>query len=325
MVAVVVVVVVTTERSAGLHSSHPLHSTVDRINESGPFIGVVMAYPPEADALRDSGNFLPRSDVPFVDLYGRRFHIGSIHGVEAIYVMSGQRRLNAGITVQILLDVFDVWGIVHYGAAGSADDSISFGDVSVPKFVAFTGSWSWTKFGSKTKEEPPELRFGEYSIPSVGRNALSGVEFKPEELYSVGKPMEEVFWMQVNPEWYRVAEKLDVELQRCVNETYCLPETPKILPGINASTADVFVDNAAFRQFLFEEFGVSTVDEESAAIVMTAMSPGVPVIVFRGVSDLAGGEETLSSTSLMDLASVNSLKAAVEFVRVIGKKKPLQI
>lgn len=45
--------------------------------------------------------------------------------------------------MQILLDLFDVCGIVHYGIAGSANDSLSFGDVSVPKFIAYTGSWTW--------------------------------------------------------------------------------------------------------------------------------------------------------------------------------------
>ncbi|MCL7029704.1 hypothetical protein MKW94_012232, partial [Papaver nudicaule] len=73
----------------------------------------------------------------------RKFNIGSIKGTKVIYVMSGQRRLNAGIIVQILLDVFDIRGIVHYGIAGSADNSLSYGDVSIPKYVAFTGSWNW--------------------------------------------------------------------------------------------------------------------------------------------------------------------------------------
>lgn len=45
--------------------------------------------------------------------------------------------------MQLLLDVFDIKGVVHYGTAGSANDSLSFGDVSVPKYVAFTGSWYW--------------------------------------------------------------------------------------------------------------------------------------------------------------------------------------
>lgn len=306
--------------STGLPSTHPLHSAVDRINKFGPFIGVVMAYPPEAEALQSSGDFVARSDTPYVDLYGRRFHIGSIHGVQVIHVLSGERRLNAGITVQTLLNVFDIWGIVHYGTAGSANNSMSFGDVSVPNLVAFTGAWTWTRDGSKKQDRRPELRFGKYNVPTEGQNLLSGVQFKPEELYSAGKSMEEVFWIPVDQEWYAVAERLQVELQRCVNETYCLPEAPKIVSGLRASTADVFVDNAEFREFLFTEFGVSTTDEESAAVVMTAISPGVPVIVFRAVSDLAGGEER-SSTSMKELASSNSLKAAVEFIKAIGKRK----
>lgn len=45
--------------------------------------------------------------------------------------------------MQILVDSFDIEGIVHYGIAGSANDSLSLGDVSVPSYVAFTGSWKW--------------------------------------------------------------------------------------------------------------------------------------------------------------------------------------
>jgi nucleoside phosphorylase len=45
--------------------------------------------------------------------------------------------------VQTLLDTFDIQGIVHYGIAGSTNDSLNIGDVSVPNYVAFTGSWKW--------------------------------------------------------------------------------------------------------------------------------------------------------------------------------------
>lgn len=50
------------------------------------------------------------------------------------------------------------------------------------------------------------------------------------------------------------------------------------------------------------------------------MSSGVPSIVFRGVSDLAGGEETWSSTELSSLAATNALTVAIEFIRLIGKE-----
>lgn len=41
--------------------------------------------------------------------------------------------------------------------------------------------------------------------------------------------------------------------------------------GLRGSTADIFLDNVAFREFLFKEFNVSTVDEESAAVVMVSI------------------------------------------------------
>uniref|UniRef100_A0A8R7UZ81 Nucleoside phosphorylase domain-containing protein n=1 Tax=Triticum urartu TaxID=4572 RepID=A0A8R7UZ81_TRIUA len=116
---------------------------VDRANRHGPSIGLVMSYVAEDTALQASGYFRPWRVQPFVDLYGRRFHIGSIRGVNVIYALTGQRRLNAAVTVQTLLDVFTVSGIVHYGTAGSSNDSMSFGDVSVPKLVAYTGAWTW--------------------------------------------------------------------------------------------------------------------------------------------------------------------------------------
>jgi len=269
--------------------------------------------------LQASGYFTPWHVLPFVDLYGRRYHIGSIRGVNVIYALTGQRRLNAAVTVQTLIDVFSVSGIVHYGTAGSSNDSMSFGDVSVPKLVAYTGAWTWKKFKSP-KESSAELSFGEYNIPNGGGNLLGSLKYRNEELYSVGKPMEEVFWLPVDSAWFRIAEQLKVKLERC-NDTFCLPTTPQVVYGLKGSSADMFLDNAEYRKFLFREFGVSTVDEESAAVVMTTTSPGIPVIVFRGVSDLAGGEPTWSSTSLMNLASINALKVAVEFIATVGKQK----
>lgn len=82
-------------------------------------------------------------------------------------------QLNAAVTVQTLIDVFSVSGIVHYGTAGSCNDSISFGDVSVPRLVAYTGAWTWKKFRSP-RESSAELSFGEYNVPDGGGENLLG-------------------------------------------------------------------------------------------------------------------------------------------------------
>ena len=97
---------------------------VERVNEaSEPFIGVVMAFQTEAATLENSGEFVSRTDLPWIDLYGsflhffkiflilslsiypsislsislsssgRRFHVGSIRKVPVIWVMSGERRV----------------------------------------------------------------------------------------------------------------------------------------------------------------------------------------------------------------------------------------
>ncbi|KAB1223623.1 Bark storage protein A [Morella rubra] len=319
-------VLAQVEQSVQLRSTHPMHGVVDRVNENaGPYIGLVMAYPTEELALQTSG---------------RRFNIGTINGVDVISVMTGEQTLNAGITVQILLDAFEIQGIVHYGTAGTANDSLNLGDVSVPSYVALTGSWKWKKwpyssidsYGSidhfplvqefKSAEgHLTELKFGAFNFPETGENLLAKIDFTPQQLYSVGKPMEEVFWLQIEPKLFDMATKLqDLKLQQCINETYCLPEAPQVVYGLRGSTADIYLDNAAYRKFLFKELNVSTVDEESAAIVMTSLSNGVPCIVFRGVSDLAGGEEKLSSTSLSSLAAVNALTVAVAFIELSGEE-----
>ncbi|EMS45486.1 Bark storage protein A [Triticum urartu] len=291
---------------------------VDRANRHGPSIGLVMSYVAEDTALQASGYFRPWRVQPFVDLYGESPPPVSDPNRFRLSCRLSKQWLNAAVTVQTLLDVFTVSGIVHYGTAGSSNDSMSFGDVSVPKLVAYTGAWTWKKYKS-LKEESTELNFGQFNVPNGGENLLGSLKYRNEELYSVGKPMEEVFWLPVDSAWFKIAEGLKVNLERC-NDTFCLPKTPQVVHGLKGASADMFLDNAEYRKFLFREFAVSTIDEESAAVVMTTTSPGVPVIVFRGVSDLAGGEPTWSSTSLMNLASINALKVAVEFIATIGRQ-----
>jgi nucleoside phosphorylase len=42
-----------------------------------------------------------------------------------------------------MLDLFDVTGIVHFGISGNVNDSMSIGDVTIPKQFAHTGLWNW--------------------------------------------------------------------------------------------------------------------------------------------------------------------------------------
>ncbi|XP_021281838.1 bark storage protein B-like [Herrania umbratica] len=95
------------ERMQVIRRSHPMRRVIDRVNEDGgPSLGLVMDYPHEELALRGSGFVVPNPDTPWIELAGRRFHIGNINGANVIYVMTREQTTNASLTVQVLLDPF---------------------------------------------------------------------------------------------------------------------------------------------------------------------------------------------------------------------------
>lgn len=51
--------------------------------------------------------------------------------------------MNAAAATQQMLDLFDITGIIHFGIAGNVNNSMSIGDVTIPKQFAHTGIWDW--------------------------------------------------------------------------------------------------------------------------------------------------------------------------------------
>lgn len=52
-------------------------------------------------------------------------------------------QVNAAAATQQMIDVFDMKGIVHFGIAGNINNSMSIGDVSIPKQIMNAGLWDW--------------------------------------------------------------------------------------------------------------------------------------------------------------------------------------
>jgi len=52
-------------------------------------------------------------------------------------------QVNAAAATQQMLDLFDVKGIIHFGVSGNVNDSLSIGDVVIPKQFGHTGIWDW--------------------------------------------------------------------------------------------------------------------------------------------------------------------------------------
>ena len=84
---------------------------------------------------------------------GMTFYQGTIKGKEVVVVRSGIGKVNAGICSQILVDRYQVEGIVNTGIAGSLKNEINIGDI-VLATVAVQHDVDATGFGYPLGEIP---------------------------------------------------------------------------------------------------------------------------------------------------------------------------
>nr|GMC96137.1 bark storage protein A-like [Ipomoea batatas] len=299
--------------------SKSLSSIVKELNEEGPYLGLITVYPPEENAFFSTNSFKPHPTHPYVDLSGRRFRAGKVEGKKVIYVRCGIGMVNAAAATQQMLDLFDVTGVVHFGIAGNANNSLSIGDVSIPRQLAQTGVWDWLNPNSTVPaSDAAVLEIERYNVPEGGSNELGRIGYIAEEDPSNAQ---RTIWFNTSKHWLRLASNLQgVKLERCVNSSVCLSQQPKLFVGLKGSTSNIFIDNAAYREFLFQTFGISSVDMESAAVVKasmnTSVSNGFPVIVIRGLSDLAGAQRGENVIGLFGpLAAINTANVVNQFVK----------
>lgn len=84
---------------------------------------------------------------------GMTFYQGTIKGKEVVVVRSGIGKVNAGICSQILVDRYNVEGIINTGIAGSLKNEINIGDI-VLATVAVQHDVDATGFGYPLGEIP---------------------------------------------------------------------------------------------------------------------------------------------------------------------------
>ena len=85
--------------------------------------------------------------------------------------------------------------------------------------------------------------------------------------------------------------------------------------GGEGVSGQAFVDNKAFREHVFATFGADVLDMESAAVAHVAHANAKPLVVFRSLSDLAGGGEAANEMgTFLQLAADNSADAVAAFL-----------
>lgn len=273
-----------------------------------PRLAVVSAFEPEWQALRAA---IEGGEDHLV--HGHRFVTGRLEGREVVLYLSGVSMVNAAMTTQMALDRFAVEGIVFSGIAGGVDPALDLGDVVVAERW---GPYLDAAFARETEDGHALPPWMASDYPAFGMIHTIGVSVRRD---GVEEP-ERRYWFDAHAPWVEVAREVagSVTLEDCGADGACLSEPPEIVVGGNGVSGTVFVDNAAFRDHVFEAFEARVLDMESAAVAQVAWVNDVPFIAFRSLSDLAGGGGAENEMPVfMGLAAGNSAAVVRAFVAAL--------
>jgi len=272
-------------------------------------VAVVSAFEPEWQVLKAE---MTGAQTRAID--GTTFVTGRLAGQDVVLFLSGISMVNAAMTTQRALENFDIDPLVVSGIAGGVDPALDIGDVVVPRQW---GQYLDMIFARETADG--------YAIPPWMESDFDnyGMMFPRDQ--TVTRPgatePETRFWFPVDAEMLEVAEGLagTLDLAECSEADACLEDAPSLAVGGNGVSGSAFVDNAAFREWVFDTFEARVLDMESAAIAHVAHANDVPFIAFRSLSDLAGGGDADNEMPVfLDIAAQNAARVVMAFLQQMG-------
>lgn len=271
-------------------------------------IAVISAFAPELTRLLDEAT-LERK----VSVNGIQFYLAKLGGKEVVLFLSGISMVNAAANTQLVLERFNVKAIVFSGIAGGVNPALHIGDVTV------AARWSQYLQADLARQVG-----NGYQLPNGDKKILPNFGFffpQPVTVTTAARPEGEThLWFPVDRKLLEQARAIKGEVEsrfeRCTSAGACLAERPRFVVGGNGVSGMAFVDNKAVREYTFRTFDANVLDEESAAVATVAYTNQVPVIIFRSLSDLAGGGSGENQLpTFFQLAANNSAAAVITFLR----------
>jgi adenosylhomocysteine nucleosidase len=255
---------------------------------------VICAYAPELPML-EAKVVRPRRTT----VHGLTFITGRMAGHPVVLLHSGMSMVNAAMATQMVLERFTVERIVVCGIAGGADPALGVGDIAIP---ARWAQYLEATFARETAEGwGPDILADHEGVANYGMIFPHAV-MDARSRSGTGRQM----WFEADPDLLEAARRLT------------LPESLALHVGGSGVSGPVFVDNAAFCDYLNRAFGAQAVDMESAAIAQVALANHVPFIAIRGLSDRAGAEEGVNTAILnVDAVAADTAKVVAALLKAL--------
>ncbi|KAM0065735.1 putative adenosylhomocysteine nucleosidase [Helianthus debilis subsp. tardiflorus] len=195
----VLIFVISQEQANGaLHGS--TKKMVDEANKKGPYLGLVIPNMFEMNPLLNNPHY--KSTKLVIDYAGRRFRFGNIYNKPVILVMSGMGMVNAAVATQLLLSLFEIKGVIHYGIAGNANPNLNIGDVTIAQYWSHSALWNWQRYGDGPQDP----------LPFEGEEEVYPVDGTPEQT-------QQAFWIPVDSNYLSISKALETSLPNPIQLT----------------------------------------------------------------------------------------------------------
>jgi adenosylhomocysteine nucleosidase len=225
-------------------------------------IGIICAIPQELGHLAEAMQARDGETHGGLD-----FHPGTLDGHRVVLAGGGVGKVNAAITATLLADRFACRCLIFSGVAGGLDPALHVGDVVI---------------GERTLQHDAGVLQGQ----RVHTYQAGHVPFF--------NPTDQLGYRPPAALLARVRERLDGFALPALSAAAAGGEarTPTIALG-TILTGDQFLNCEATRERLFHELGGQAIEMEGGAVGQVAEAFGVPHLVIRALSDLAGAESAI--------------------------------
>lgn len=238
-------------------------------------LGILSAIPEELRHLEDRED---GSDT----IAGLVFHRGRIEGREAVFVETGIGKVNAAVTATILAQHYRCRALVFGGVAGGVDPMLGVGDVVVATRLV------QHDYGIVIDGRIEAYQPGVAPLPGI--ESTHGYDMAPGLRQTLQAGLADIALPHV-----------------AAAVTGDAPRQPALHFGTIVS-GDTFVNCGVTRERLESQFGALAVEMEGAAVAQVAERFGLPWLVVRCLSDLAGIDSHLNFPAFLPLAAAAAAK-----------------
>ncbi|MBK7141643.1 MAG: 5'-methylthioadenosine/S-adenosylhomocysteine nucleosidase [bacterium] len=202
---------------------------------------------------------------------GREVLIGSASGQRIVLAETGVGMTNAAMTTQAMIDRYSPRCLLLTGIAGGIDTSVHIGDITAPSV------WIEHDYGylGGAGFDADSIKYFDAALGRLTRST----EFNADDsLLAVARQI--------------IVDSLSFML---IGE-----RKPSFQIGGTGVSGNQFIDNIEHRQWLNKEFAALVTDMESAAVAQVCAVNGLPFLIFRSASDLAGGSGSSTADTEID-------------------------